>query len=320
MQEMIATVGPLASSSATKIALSQSPPTAGNIVLNGAAGSFTANNIAKSQTVSGATAVALNGTTSTTLVQNGKTGAYLGSMQYIYITSAGNDSGITFAILGLDQYGTSISETITGSNTSVVSSNKQYWSIISITTSGSTASTITVGSYGSATLDTPRQVLITTSSTTGFIITGTDWAGNPISETVTNAGSSVASVLSYATVISIYSSSAPATTVEAGTNGVADSNWVEFDNWSFGPTAIQANASGTVNYTLFFTMDNPNVLFGTAPNQAGLVWSSSGSTIVGATSTSQSSLTVPYKFCKVTLNSGTGSVVTKFIQYSAVTT
>src|SRR5580704_15696395 len=111
MQRQQATVGPLAATSATAIAsTSQVVAALGFVVMNGTLGTATANNVALSQSVSGAAAVKLNGTTSTTLVQTGATGAYLGSLQRIYITSAGNDSGITFAVVGLDQNGASVTE------------------------------------------------------------------------------------------------------------------------------------------------------------------------------------------------------------------
>ncbi len=134
MQTMTATVGPLAASGATKVALSQSPPGIGYIVLNGALGSFTANNIALSQSITGATAVIINGSTNAKLVQTGATGAYLGSLQRIYITSAGNDSSITFAIVGTIISPTGITlvrqETLTGANTSTVCSSNYYSTII----------------------------------------------------------------------------------------------------------------------------------------------------------------------------------------------
>ena len=120
MRPITVQVGPLAATGTTKIALSQSPAGAGWLALNGAYGSFSANGIALSQSITGATAVILNGKNSQTIPQTGTTGAITGSYaQRIYITSAGNDSGVTFAVKGLDRNGAAVSETITGANTGV---------------------------------------------------------------------------------------------------------------------------------------------------------------------------------------------------------
>lgn len=64
----------------------------------------------------------------------------------IIITSAGNDTGITFAIVGTDWSGMPCSETLTGATTGqAAQSAYDYASITSITPSGNTASTIQVG-------------------------------------------------------------------------------------------------------------------------------------------------------------------------------
>lgn len=326
MRPITVTVGPLAATSVNNIATSQSPAAKGFLALNGTLGTAVANSIALSQSVSGATAVIINGSTAQTLPQTGATGALVGnaafglSPQRIYITSAGNDSGITFAVVGFGLNSTVQTETITGANAGVAVSLNRYVAVISITTSGSTASTITVGSFGSATLDKPRQVLITTGSAISFTITGTNWAGDPISETVTNSGASVASVLSYATVISI-ANSAAGTSITVGTNGVADSPWVRLDEWALGPTSIQANVTGTVNYTVFMTNDDPNSPT-IPPLPSAMVWQSGSSPFVGATASGQGTLSAPFLWAKVTLNSetaATSSVTATFAQMGSVT-
>ena len=167
---------------------------------------------------------------------------------------------------------------------------------------------------GVATLDTPRRILITTASTISFTITGTDWSGSPISETVTNAGASVASVLSYATVTKI-TNAAAGTAITVGTNTVADSPWVFFDAYAFGPAAIQCTVSGTANYTLWMTGDDPNSP--TNPvNPNAMAWSTALSPMVATAATAQAVVGAPFSWAKVTLNSGTGSVTSTFIQFS----
>jgi hypothetical protein len=314
-------VGPLAATSTTAVAASQSPAAASQLVLNGTLGTAVANNIALSQTITGAVAVTINGSTSTTLRQTGATGAFLTSPQYIYVTSAGNDSGITFKVVGLDNNGASVTETITGSNAGVAVSANQYRSIISITTSGSTAAAITVGSYGAATMDTPRQVLITTASAISFTITGTDWAGAAISETVTNSGASVASVLSYATVTSI-SASAAGTSITVGTNGVAYSPWWKTDSFALPYVSIQCTVTGTVNYTIQMSNDDPTAVNTGAATPATMTWLSNLSPINGATASAQATMSPIFIWYRVLLNSETAAtsyVTTTFEQFGSVT-
>lgn len=323
MRPIVVTAGALASASANNIATSQSPAAAGWLALNGTLGTAIANSIALSQSVSGASAVLLNGALGgAIIVQTGAKGAILSlagqstTPSRIYITSAGNDSGITFAIVGLSANGTSITETLTGANTGVAVSVNQYVSIISITSSGSTAAAITVGNFRAATLDKPRRVLITTASTISFTISGFDWAGDPISETVTNAGASVSSVLDYASVTSI-SNSAAGTTITVGTSAVAASPWARLDEYTFSPVGLQCTISGTVNYTVQQSYDDPNSL--TNPvTPALMTWLSSADTgVVAVASSAVSSFVAAPLWARVLLNSGSGSVTMTIVQYAS---
>lgn len=313
------TVGPLATATATKISTSQK--SAGTpIVLNGAAGTATANNICASQTPSGSGALTLNGTLVTSGVAN------LGTMSYLYITSAGNDAGRTFTISGYGYNASggpyAITETITGANTSTVSSTNRYMAINSITISGAAAAALTVGTYGTATLDVARRVLITSGGNdTGitFAITGTDPNGNVISETLTGAsGAAAQSVLDYLTVTSIIPSGAVATTVTVGTSGVASSQWVYFDQYaSMAPVSIQVDGTGTVNWTVQQTLNDPNALQNNPVAINAMSWvSHPDSTLVGSTAITgvQGNYAYPPAYARVTLNSGTGTVKATFIQ------
>ena len=320
--------GPVAAGSATKISLSQKAAGAQKIVLNGAAGSFTANNICLSQTPGGAGALTLNGSTVVSSV------AYLPNLptpQYIYITCAGNESGRSFVVVGTiftPNGPLAVTETITGANASVVSSAKQYNTIVSITVDAGTAGALTVGSYSFATLDVARRVLFTSGGNDSgitFTLTGTDWAGSPIGETVTgaNAGTAV-SVLDYLTITSITTSGAVATTLTVGTNGVAGSPWVRFDDFAAAAqVAIQATVSGTANYSIQTTLEDPNRVTNQLPtatyqwSRAAVTWiDSTDSAVVSATASKSSTFTVAPIFARVLLNSstGTGSVTATFRQ------
>lgn len=216
MQPIVVSVGPLASASA--------------------------NNIATSQTVSGAGSVSLDGA----LVTDGV--AYLDTPRQVKISSAGNDTGITFTVTGTTFGNVSVSQTVTGTSGSSVSTTVDFATVTSITTSGSTsASGITVG-----------------------------------------------------------------------TNGVAGSRWVRFDSWANNNTAIQCNVTGTANYTIQVTMDDPY-----SPTNpvavTDVTWSNTNDAdAVGATSDVFSNFQFTPTFARVVLNSGSGSVTTTFAQFNVV--
>lgn len=70
----------------------------------------------------------------------------------IAITSAGDDSGITFTIVGIkvgDLTGANTTEVVTGANADVAASTNYYTEIKSITASGASAGDVKIGSTGS---------------------------------------------------------------------------------------------------------------------------------------------------------------------------
>lgn len=70
----------------------------------------------------------------------------------IGITSAGNDAGITFTIVGIkvgDLTGANTREVVTGANVGVATSTNFYTEIKSITASGGSAGNVKIGSVGS---------------------------------------------------------------------------------------------------------------------------------------------------------------------------
>ena len=338
MQPRVTTVGPIIAGSATKVALAQKPIAAGALALNGASGVFTTNNVCLSQSGTAATPLLLNGTTSNTspgpiVTVNTTVAAYAlipdnssfpGKGQAIYITSAGDDHLITFAVVGTDVNGGAQSETLTGTNAGVVASTNTYRKILSITPSGNTASTVLVGTFAPVTLDKARQLSFASSGTdTGISITisGGDWAGTPISETIAAAGSSgnpVTSVLNYLTINQVTVSGATAGTFSVGTNGVAASPWVQLDTWALGALNIQCDASGTVNYSVQSSNDDPNS-YGNPVAAASMVWDANFAGIIGATTSVDAALSNPPAWMRVLLNSGSGSVQATIVQHGSVT-
>lgn len=175
---------------------------------------------------------------------------------------------------------------------------------------------------GVAVLDNPRLVLLTfAANETGhnLVVTGTNGTNDIISETVagTTAGT-VATVMSYKTVSSITISAAATGALTVGTNGVADSPWVRLDPWANSYISIQCTASGTVNYTLQQTLDDPN-----SPTNpvlpSAMTWVNSNDTAaVGATGSIQTNYGFTPIWARVLLNSGTGTVVSTFAQTGVV--
>jgi hypothetical protein len=174
---------------------------------------------------------------------------------------------------------------------------------------------------GVATLPQPGRVgIVSAGNDSGmtWTITGTDRASSVISETLAGANAGAAqSVLDYATVTSIVGSAATASTVTAGTTGVAATGWVRLDDWSMSQTAIQCTASGTVNYTVQSTLDDPNSFMNpVAP--ALMTWVNTNDTnAVGAIGTVQTNFAYSPTYVRVLLNTGTGSVTMTVNQASS---
>ena len=101
--------------------------------------------IAASQSGTANTPLTLNGSLVTVGVATLDSG---GAARRVIVTSAGNDSGITFKIVGTDRYGRPQTEILTGANTAAAQSVKDFLTVTSITPSGNTASTVTSGTNG----------------------------------------------------------------------------------------------------------------------------------------------------------------------------
>lgn len=67
----------------------------------------------------------------------------------VIITSAGDDSALTWTVIGTNDSGSPIKDSFAGGNTTVAKSNLQnFKTVTSITGSGATASTVTAGTNG----------------------------------------------------------------------------------------------------------------------------------------------------------------------------
>jgi hypothetical protein len=176
-------------------------------------------------------------------------------------------------------------------------------------------------SGGVATLDKPRQILITNvgnDSAITFTVYGTWFDGQSISETVQGTnGSSVATTLDFATVTRVATSAATSVSgVTVGTNGVAGSRWIRFDDFAPGQITVQGNVSGTVNYSVQTTLNDPNDPF-TPVAIGSVVWLDAlDANIVSESAAKSGYIAYAPVYARVLLNSGSGSASITFLQSS----
>lgn len=168
---------------------------------------------------------------------------------------------------------------------------------------------------GVATLDFARRVLLTTAaneSARTVLISGTDSQGRLISETVTgpNIGT-VQTNLDFLTVTSAVPSGNFAGAATLGTNGVASTMALPLDRYGWPDDAVQVAVSGTINYTIQATLDNPF----TASASTALNWfDCPDPNFVGATTAQLGGIQYPAAALRILINSGTGSATITILQ------
>jgi len=304
MRPITVTVGPSLSSTANNIATSQSP--AG--VTTRAAVTFTANNASLAATngfVAGQQVQFLNvGGSQTTGAAGYAVGLppqlTPGNNYFVIATGLSSSHFEVAATLA----GTAITPTTagTGTNYAVPAAN--------VALNGSL-----VNKQGVAVLPTPQRVLITTTDTTTvFTIVGASATGAPLTEALTNTGTSVQSTLDYATITAINLSQATTAAITVGTNGVGSTPWARLDEWANTQTTIQVDVTGTVNWTLQSSLDDPNSATNPVTPSAMSWVNTNDSNAVGATGAVQTNFLFAPTWARVLLNSGSGSVTATFIQ------
>lgn len=167
---------------------------------------------------------------------------------------------------------------------------------------------------GVAPLDKPRRVLITTTendSAKTFTITGTDSQGRIISETMAGPNSTAGqSTLDYATVTSITTNSTVTANLTVGTNGVASSQALPLDHYGWPQDGIQVVVTGTINYTIQYTLDDPY-----GPASTVLNWFDfPDPNFVGATTNQVGGAQFLPAALRVLINSGTGTATITILQ------
>jgi hypothetical protein len=195
---------------------------------------------------------------------------------------------------------------------------------LSQTPAGAGALTINgaLASGGVATIAVPARITITsTGNDSGrtFAVTGTDQNGTVITETITGPNTTVVtSVLTYKTITSIVISGAATGAITVGNSQSGSSGPIALDPWAFPQVALQCSVTGTVNYTVQQTLDNPN-----DPNnavaRASMQWVDHPDTnLVAATATKQGNYGYTPLFTRLVINSGSGSVRFTVVQSNVV--
>jgi hypothetical protein len=177
-------------------------------------------------------------------------------------------------------------------------------------------------SGGVATLDAARRILVSSTGSDAarvFTVYGTNSGGAPISVTVTGvvSGAPVYTVLDFLTVTRIAVDAATAGAITAGTNGVASTPWIVDNLYSdYWALSIAVQVTGTVNYTVEHTYDDPQaalnpVAYGWVTEHGSAVppvaWPDP--TLVNASASGETKFPDNPIFAhRVTINSGTGLV------------
>lgn len=178
--------------------------------------------------------------------------------------------------------------------------------------------TLTAGAIAGTTPDTARRLLFTPAGAEGtnstvWTVYGTDWNNNTISEAVNgvNNPATVYTVYDYKTVTWIAVNKAQVGAVTVGTNQIASSRPIFLDTFAPAPTAIQVSVSGTVNYTVQQSLDDPNTLTGGYP---AVTWlNHPDAVLVAATGSAQGNYAYLPRIVRVTLNTesaGAGNSIT----------
>jgi hypothetical protein len=221
MQTRVATAGPFGAAVANSIALSQTPGSAGPIILNGAL----------TQAIQGPY------TGGNSVTYQSATIAVLAPPQRVTIHSAGDDHLATIKIVGTSFDGSSIiSETLAGGNASTVTSALDYATVTFI----------------------------------GFTVT-------------------------------------PAGAVTAGNAGSGSSPWIFLDSWADAIVGAQVAVTGTVNYQILASYDDPN-FYADPIAPSAMFWDQGVFTPVPAGNASASAFAYPAPvWVRLNMVSGTGS-------------
>lgn len=148
-----------------------------------------------------------------------------------------------------------------------------------------------------------------------FLIVGTGPAGEPQTETVTGANAGTATgTKSFSSVESIYASGATDGDVEAGVAQAGYSTWLPMDIYTPNQvTTISVSVSGTVNYSIEYTNEDP---FDTSFVHQAVAHPAAGGAFTSATTNQTHFTTTLMRAVRYKINSGDGTLRLTITQQS----
>lgn len=216
----------------------------------------------------------------------------------------GNPYRVTIALTAAVANGISVSQSLGAAGNLTITGSLATGGVATLSSTNTRARRVAIASAGN-------------DSGITWTITGTDAWGNVQSETLAGANIGTAqSVRDYATVTKIRGSGATASTVTAGTSTVASTEWRVQDMFcgTFN-IGIQTQVTGTVNYSIEYTFDDPNAgQFGSiAPNSNQPPIAEQHVSFTGVTAAATGSFTTPIFAARATINSGTGTLAMQLV-------
>jgi hypothetical protein len=168
---------------------------------------------------------------------------------------------------------------------------------------------------GKATLDPPRPITLTSAGNLAgitFTVYGYDRGGQPISESLAGPNNATVTTTKYFKVVTrIAAGAAVGSDVEAGWGTTAASAPFVFDiKKNPFNASIDVRVTGTVNYDVQYTHDN---VFADDWNEGTAEWRTHA-TLDGLTADADGYVAFPVTAARTLLNSGTGSVATRYTQ------
>lgn len=169
-------------------------------------------------------------------------------------------------------------------------------------------------SGGVATMDVARRVLVTAAaneSARTLTITGTNWNGDTISETMTGPNATTDYTdADFKTVTSVTIDGAATGNISVGTNGVASSPPIPVDVYSRSTIGLQVKVSGTINWTIQQTVSDVFV-----EDTTSILWMDHEDTdLVAETVNRQGNYAYAFTATRIVINSGTGSLIYSIAQ------
>jgi hypothetical protein len=163
----------------------------------------------------------------------------------------------------------------------------------------------------------PARVTITGGDTGAvYRIEGRDRNGRTFGESLIGAGSSVNL---YTAVTAVYCDRAMAATVTVGNDNGGASEPIRLDEWADPPIGVQVSVSGTANFTVQHSLDDPNDTVSPVP-WASMMWDTSlvPALAVGGVTSLSFAVPIAPMWMRILLNSGTGSARMTVSQYNTV--